>query len=205
MLSEQMRSRSATSRLATTAALVMMLVPRGVAPIAAQPSVTLGLSAGMGTFTGRDFAESPPGPTLGGGVHLSFGDSIEAGFLVDYSHYGTHGLIGATRQLDYLATLRIAARRAPLAMLVGAKLGFSRRSFEVVGEPARTEGFVIGPSFSLRVPVGPTSAVDLSVDALYHTYEELILYSTREYGSDQDGFRIVLRVGFLVLVKEPHR
>src|SRR5690606_37573822 len=59
-----------------------------------------------------------------------------------------------------------------------------------------------GPTLSLRA--APTAlggaSLDLSVDVLYHAYEELIMYASREYGTDQDGFRAVVRLGLLIPV-----
>lgn len=176
-------------------------------PVGAQGSVSLG--AGYGSFTGGDFSGTPPGLTVGGAYHIPFeetlDDDTEVALGIDYSRYGDHGFVGATTQLDYAATLRRRVLGPVPELLIGARFGYSTRSLSVVEEPARTDGFLTGPVLSLRAPTALGWAFDLSLDVLYHSYEELIMYASREYGTDQDGFRIVLRLGVLVPILSEER
>lgn len=163
----------------------------------AQSAFSIG--AGLGSFMGADFSGTPAGPIIGAGYHLPFeDDATEIGLGVEYSRYGGHGFVGATMQMDYAGTIRRRVVAGPSELWVGAKYGYSTRSLSVVEEPARTDGFLIGPSLSLRVPVARGASMDLSLDLAYYAYEELIMYASREYGTDQDGLRVVLRMGFMV-------
>lgn len=174
---------------------VLMMAP-GPLPAAAQ--VGLSLTGGFSRYAGTDFAGTPPGPTLGGAVHLEIEDHpAEISFGVDYSRYGEHAFVGSTRQLDYSAVLRTPVGGRP-GLFAGIRFGYSTRSLSVVDEPARTDGMLVGPTLSLRIPSGLGPLVETSLDALYHSYEELVMYGGREYGTDQDGFRILLRIGVWV-------
>jgi len=167
----------------------------------AEAQSAFSFGAGFGGFTGADFSGTPAGPTIGAAYHLPFQDDrTEIGLGVEYSRYGGHGFVGSTTQLDYAGTIRRRVVSGSSQLWLGAKYGYSTRSLSVVEEPARTDGFLIGPSLSLRVPVAWGALMDLSLDLPYHAYEELIMYASREYGTDQDGFRVVLRMGFVVPV-----
>jgi len=165
-------------------------------PVAGQFSVTA--TAGFGTFAGGDFGGTPAGPTVGVGILYAENDSIEGGFRIDVSRYGPHGLVGRTRQIDYLASIRARATKDPVDVRAGFTVGYSTRSLALAAEPADTDGFVAGPSVTLRGPGRLGSKVELGLEALYHTYEELYLYASHEYGTDQDGFRLVARLGFVI-------
>ncbi|MEX2473371.1 MAG: hypothetical protein WEA34_14375 [Gemmatimonadota bacterium] len=181
------RGRAATGICLCVAALLAPL------PVAGQTAVSFG--GGFGGFAGSDFAGTPAGLTMGGALHLAMeGHPAEVSFGIDHSSYGGHGFVGATRQLDYSAALRMQVAARP-ALVAGIRFGYSTRSLSVVEEPARTEGMIVGPTLSLRVPTGLGPFVETSLDALYVSYEELIMHGGREYGTDQDGFRGVLRVG----------
>ncbi|MEX2465403.1 MAG: hypothetical protein WD995_00750 [Gemmatimonadota bacterium] len=167
--------------------------------VAAQSAFSFG--GGIGGFTGGDFSGTPPGPTIGAAVHLPFEDEgTEIGLGVEYSRYGGHGFVGATTQLDYSGTIRRQVAPGAPEVWLGVKVGYSTRSLSVVEEPARTDGFLMGPAVSLRAPVALGASLDLSMELPYHTYEELIMYASREHGTDQDGLRFVLRMGLMVPV-----
>lgn len=191
-----MRIRASAARRAIWSLGVAGVTLSASLPADAQSALSLG--GGFGRFAGADFSGTPGGPTVGGAYHLAFEEyAAELSFGVDYSRYGEHGFVGPTRQLDYSAVIRKNVAMRPV-VLAGLRIGYSTRALSVVDEPARTDGFLIGPTFSLRVPTGLALLLDLSLDGLYHAYEELILYATREYGTDQDGFRILLRLGVLM-------
>lgn len=182
-----------------TPLLVGLILSAGsAAPIEAQSS--LSVRAGVGSFTGGDFSGTPPGPTVGGAYHFPFAEATEATLGVDYSRYGENGFIGVTTQIDYSASvLRRLSAEFP-EVLAGVRFGYSTRSLSLADEPARTDGFLLGPTLSLRAPTALGASLDLSLDVLYHSYEELIMYASREYGTDQDGFRAVVRLGLLIPV-----
>ncbi|MDZ7779090.1 MAG: hypothetical protein U5R14_04015 [Gemmatimonadota bacterium] len=190
-----------------SALLAASWVALACGPLGAQGSFSLG--AGFGSFTGGDFSGTPPGVTVGGAYHIgfeeTFDDDTELALGIDYSRYGDHGFVGATKQLDYAATLRRRMLGRLPELLLGIRFGYSTRSLSLVEEPAHTDGFLAGPVLSLRAPTGLGWAFDLSLDVLYHSYEELIMYASREYGTDQDGFRVVLRAGVLVPVLSGER
>lgn len=178
------------------AGLGVLMMALGPLPATAQAG--LSLTGGFSRYAGPDFNGTPGGPTLGGAVHLEVEDHpAEISLGVDYSRYGEHGFVGPTRQLDYSAVLRTPVGGRP-GLLAGIRFGFSTRSLSVVDEPARTEGVLVGPNLALRLPTRLGPVVETSLDALYHSYEELVMYGGREYGTDQDGFRILLRIGVWV-------
>lgn len=185
--------------LAAVLVALALIVVRA-SPIAAQAS--LSVRAGVGSFTGGDFSGTPPGPTVGGAYHIPLDDLTEATLGIDYSRYGENGFVGATTQVDYAASVLRRLRPKSPEVLGGVRMGYSTRSLSIVDEPARTDGYLVGPTLSLRA--APTAlggaSLDLSVDVLYHAYEELIMYASREYGTDQDGFRAVVRLGLLIPV-----
>lgn len=55
---------------------------------------------------------------------------------------------------------------------------------------------MLGPSTAVRFPLG-SMRLQLTFDALYETYEELTRYGSREYGTDEDGLRLVFRAGLV--------
>jgi len=197
-------SRWATTVGAWLAAAAIPLAgqspPAPAAGEAAGAPSALWVGGGFATFTGGDFVGIPGGPTFGLAYQVGFDDgATEAALGIDYSRYGGHGFVGPTRQFDYAATLRRRIRSGRPDVLLGVRFGYSARSLSVVEEPARTQGFLLGPALSARTPFRPGgSSFDASVEMSYHAYEELIMYASREYGTDQDGFRIVLRVGVLM-------
>lgn len=166
----------------------------------AEGQVAVSLTGGFAGFTGRDFSGTPAGPTIGGAVHLRFAelDGVEAALGVDHARYGGHGFIGATRQIDYWASIGRTVHAGRADLLVGARMGYSTRALSVVDEPAATDGFLVGPSATLRIPAPLGAAVAVGLEVAYHTYEELILYASREYGTDQDGLRLMVRAGVFV-------
>lgn len=174
----------------------MLVMALGPLPTAAQSG--LSLAGGFSRYAGADFAGTPAGPTLGVAVHLELEDHpAEISLGVDFSRYGGHGFVGSTGQLDYSAVLRTPVGARP-GLRAGIRFGYSTRSLSVADEPARTEGMLVGPTLALRIPTGLGPFVETSLDALYHSYEELMMYGGREYGTDQDGFRILLRIGVWV-------
>ena len=163
-------------------------------PTPAWAQYGLSVHGGYGGFAGPDFSGVPAGPTLGGAVHVPWQErEAEISVGVAYSRYGAYGVVGPTVQFDYVAVIRKESRWPGL--LGGIKVGYSTRSLSVVDDPARTDGLIIGPTFSIRSPTGLGPLVELTLDALYSTYEELIMYGGREYGTDQDGLRLVVSVG----------
>ena len=171
-------------------AAVACVVPR---TLSGQTEVVF--DAGVGAFAGGDFAGTPAGPALGVALHIADWGSAQGGFELVYGRHGGRTAIeSATTQLEYLGLVRSSVLSDPIQIHLGGKMGLGRRSLTIVDEPARADGFIIGPSAALRVPVGSLS-LQLTVDALYATYEELVMYGRSEYGTDQDGLRLVLRAG----------
>lgn len=182
-----------------TAAPGVAQTPDSVETGTEAPQSRFWMGAGFGSFAGTDFRGTPGGPTIGVGYHLGFSDGVtEASFAVEHARYGGHGFVGPTRQFDYGAALRRRVRGGLPAVLVGVRFGYSTRSLSVAEEPARTEGFLAGPTASARAPVRGGPILDVSIDLLYAAYEEYLMYASREYGTDQDGLRWVLRVGILL-------
>lgn len=177
----------------------VLLLTAWMAP-GATGQVAFSVTGGFAGFTGRDFSGTPAGPTIGGALHLRFAEleGVEAALGVDHAHYGGHGFIGATRQIDYWASIGRTIHAGRADLLVGARMGYSTRALSVVDEPATTDGFLIGPSATLRIPAPLGAAVAVGIEVAYHTYEELILYAQREYGTDQDGLRLMIRAGLFV-------
>jgi hypothetical protein len=165
-----------------------------VAPGAVAAQGELVLDAGVGALAGGDFTGTRPGPTLAAALHFADWGGTQGGIEFAYSRHGGSEFEGATTQLEYLGLIRHPVASGPIDVHVGGKMGVSRRSLTVVGEPARTDGFVLGPSATVRFPVG-TMRVQFTLDALYETFEELVMYNSREYGTDEDGMRLALRVG----------
>lgn len=177
---------------------ICLLAVASILPASATGQAALSFHGGYGGFAGSDFSGLPAGPTLGGAVHVAWEEQdAELSVGMDYSRYGAYGVVGPTVQFDYSGVIRQEVERWP-GLMGGVKVGYSTRSLSVVDDPARTDGFFIGPTFSLRTPTSLGASIDLSLDALYVTYEELIMYGGREYGTDQDGFRVLARVGVLV-------
>jgi hypothetical protein len=166
-------------------------------PQAAAGQVELVVEGGIGAFIGGDFSGYPPGPTFAAALHVSEWDNAQAGLEFVYAHHEGSGIEGATTQLGFLGLARYVLSSGPVGLYVGGKMGASFRSLTIVGDPARTDGFVLGPSAAIRLPMGPTK-LQLTFDALYETFEELIMYGQREYGTDEDGLRFVLRAGVVV-------
>lgn len=163
------------------------------APVAAQYG--LSFHGGYGGFAGSDFSDIPAGPTVAGAIHVPWEErEAEVSVGMAYSRFGAYGIVGPTVQFDYAAAIRKEVSRWP-GLLGGIKVGYSTRSLSVVDDPARTDGFLIGPTFSFRSPTGLGPLLELSLDAVYATYEELIMYGGREYGTDQDGLRLLLSAG----------
>lgn len=189
-------SRAVSSPLAVLA-LAGLLAVGDPSPVQAQFAVSVG--GGVGGYTGGDFSGTPAGPTLGVAFHMAlFDDATEAVFGIDRSRYDGHGLVGGTRQTDYRALLRRSVFAGWPEIRIGALLGYSTRSLSLADEPARADGFLTGPTLSLRAPAPMDGAFEVSTELLYHSYEELIMYAAREYGTDQDGFRLLLRMGIVV-------
>ncbi len=164
-------------------------------PLPAAAQYGLSVHGGYGGFAGSDFSGIPAGPTLGGAIHVPWEErEAEVSMGMAYSRYGAYGIVGPTVQFDYAAVIRKEMSRWR-GLLGGIKVGYSTRSLTVLDDPARTDGFLIGPTFSLRRPSGLGPLLDLSLDVLYSTYEEFILYGGREYGTDQDGLRLLVTVG----------
>jgi hypothetical protein len=182
------------------AALLLALALLGGQAVPAEGQAALSVRAGVGSFTGGDFSGTPPGPTFGGAYHFPLDEMTEATLGIDYSRYGANGFVGVTTQIDYAASVLRRLRAGSPEILAGARMGYSTRSLSVVDEPAHTDGYLVGPTLSLRAPTPLGASVGLSVDVLYHAYEELIMYTSREYGTDQDGFRAVVRLGLLIPV-----
>jgi hypothetical protein len=167
------------------------LVPQALAG-----QMELVLDAGIGALAGGDFRGTPPGPSLAVALHIAERDSVQGGFEVGYARHRGSGVESATTQLDVLGLARWPVLSRPISAYLGGKLGYSHRSLTIADEPAKGGGFLIGPSGAMRFSVG-TMHVQLTVDALYATYEELIMYGSREYGTDEDGFRLLFRAGLI--------
>lgn len=188
------RSRAGLGRCAWKPALGMSFALM-LAPLPAAAQYGLSVHGGYGGFAGSDFSGIPAGPTLGGAVHVPWEEhEAEVSMGMAYSRYGAYGIVGPTVQFDYAGVIRKEMSHWP-GLLGGVKVGYSTRSLTVVDDPARTDGFLIGPTFSLRRPTGVGPLIDLSLDVLYSTYEEFIMYGGREYGTDQDGLRLLVSVG----------
>ena len=177
--------------LPNVAAALLCLTPQTVLG-----QTELVLDGGIGAFAGGDFAGTPPGPALGVALHVSEWGSAHGGVELGYSRHGGTGVESTTTQLQYLGLARYTVLSGPILVHVGGKLGAGRRSLKIVDEPATTDGFVLGPSVAVRFPVG-SMRLQLTLDALYETYEELIMYGSREYGTDEDGLRLVFRAGLV--------
>ena len=170
-------------------------------PLSGQSELVL--DAGVGAFAGGDFTDARPGPTLSVGLHIAYPDSLQGGFEVGYSRHPGMGLEGPTTQVEYLALARYPVYSSSLRVHVGGKLGYGHRSLTIVDEPATAGGFIIGPSVAARIPAGRVN-IQLTLDALYETYEELILYASREYGTDEDGFHFRARLGLIFPLPSLH-
>ena len=168
-----------------------------ILPLQAVAQGEVGLNLGFGTFTGPDFTESRAGRTIGVRVSFPFLGSLQAGFAFDHSIYGAGGLEGDTKQLDYLAVARHVQTHGPVRLVAGGKMGLSRQRFTITDEPATTQGFVVGPTAGLQLWLSGI-ALEITADGLYHSYEEYILYTRRQHGTDEDGFRFVIRTGVVI-------
>lgn len=166
-------------------------------PQAIAGQTELVLDAGIGAFASGDFAGTPPGPSLAAALHIAKWGSAQGGFEFGYSRHEGSELESATTQLEYVALLRYPVLSDPILVHLGGKLGAGRRSLTIVDEPAAADGFIIGPSAAVSLPVG-SMRIQLTFDALYETYEELIMYGSREYGTDKDGLRLVFRTGLVL-------
>ena len=185
---------------------IVLVVLACLVPRAVSGQMEVVFDAGVGTFAGGDFTGTPAGPALGVALHIADWGTTQGGFEFGYARHGGRTWIeGTTTQLEYLALVRASLLSDPVQLHVGGKMGVGRRSLTIVDDPATSEGFIIGPSAALRLPVG-SLRLQLTVDARYETYEELIMYGLSEYGTDEDGLRLVFRAGlafsFAALVPE---
>jgi len=174
----------------------------GATPAPALAQLELVFDAGVGMSTAGDFVGTPSGPALGLALHLADWSSARAGLEVGYGRHRGEGIESATTQVEFLALARYVVPAGPVELSVGGKVGVARRSLIIVEEPATSEGFIVGPSAALRLPIGPLH-VQLTAEARYETYEELWMHGQFEYGTDENGLRMVYRAGLAIPLTAP--
>ena len=177
-------------RLSVVAALFAIVA----SPHALRGQVELVVDAGLAVLAGGDFRGTPPGPALGATLYLGQWGPALGGVEVGYSRSGGRGFEGATTRIDVIGLNRYPIAAAPLETHIGIKIGYSRRALTVVDEPVTSDGFLIGPSVTGRFSTLGLR-VQLGLDALYLTYDELTRFGASEYGTDKDGLRLTLRTG----------
>lgn len=174
-----------------------LLVGALAAAAPAHGQTELVVDAGVGAFAGGDFKGLGAGPSLAAALHVADWSRAHGGVELGLSRHGGHPFESATTQVEILVLARVTVLSGPVSLHAGGKMGVARRTLRRVGDPARTEGFVMGPSAAARTRVAGT-VVQLSLDVLYESFEELTMYGTREYGTDEDGARLAVRLGVVL-------
>jgi hypothetical protein len=188
-----------TSRARLTPLALILLLASFFAPLPVIAQTEIGVSAGFGALTGDDFEGAEAGPTFGAAVRFGVAPSAQLGIAVDYSSYGLDEADENLDQIDALAVGRFLFPSGGGSFFAGGKAGYSRQSTDVGAASASANGFVVGPTVGAQIPAGAV-AVDIEVDALFHSYGALSTDGLSDPATEASGFRVVGRAGISFLL-----
>lgn len=179
-------------RITIVAAFLLLL-----SPAAAAGQAQLGLGLGYGSYSGDDFEGQEAGLTFWGNVLFGVSDRFQLGGEFDYSSYGIEGFEESVGQIDIAALARYTFPGEAARFYTGGRVSFSRQSVDVLDVSGSSNGFGIGPTLGVLIPVG-TLSIDLGGDLLFQSFGDADVDGITVDGTDQSGFRFIVRGGLAI-------
>lgn len=149
--------------LAATAVALLLAVPTGL-----HGQATLQSAVGFGGFAGDDYDGVEAGYSIGGGLLFDASENIQVGGEVFVHTFGLEGTAENLDHYDILAKARYLIPGDPARFFIGAKAGYARQSFGPSGAEVESDGFTVGPTVGVSIPVS-SFMLELSGDALWVT------------------------------------